>query len=87
MTDFDSIHLFLGKSSKKGKISRLGGWAGNFEPYSRIFPPLHNTLRDASKKEMSYFLVSITRPGVQQCQAQGLVFYSCLGSIQDRIRM
>ena len=28
-----------------------------------------------------------TRPGVQQCQAQGLVFRSLLGLIQDRIRM
>ncbi len=29
----------------------------------------------------------ITSLGVQQCQAQGLVFYSCFGIIQDRIRM
>ena len=29
----------------------------------------------------------MTRPGVQQCQAKGMVFCSCLGLIQNSIRM
>ena len=31
-------------------------------------------------------ITNLTRPGVEQCQAQGQVFCPCLGSIQDWIR-
>ena len=40
-----------------------------------------------NKRQIFPELVYQTRPGVQQCQAQGLVFCPGLGSIQDKTRM
>ena len=46
------------------------------------------SVRDIMLKRVPKGVIQgVTRPGVQQCQAQGLVFCPWLGSIQDRTSM
>ena len=75
--------FFHNISRRLSKLSCIFAWIS----FVAASPKKFNSSCSQKLSLVCLCILISTRPGVQQCQAQGLVFCSWLGLIQDRTRM